>query len=352
VISADGLQTRAGSGLPPEILAGPEATVVQRLRAAGALVAGKTVTAEFAMTAPGPTRNPHDRRHTPGGSSSGSAAAVAAGLVPLALGTQTLASVIRPAAYCGVAGYRATHGRIPVDGVIAYAPSLDTVGCLAPDAGALATAAAVLCDGWQPGAPPGSAPVLGIPAGAYLQQVSPHALAAFRSQVTGLAAAGLTIREIPAPADPAEIGSLLHIITRYEAAQVHAGWFAEHAGRYQHATAQAIREGQLLARRDYDSARRQQARFRADLAAVMQREGIDAWVTPAATGPAPAGLRSTGSPVMSMPWSLAGCPAVSLPAGRAGLLPLGLQFVAAPGRDEQLLHWAAVFERALAEQRG
>ncbi len=111
VIRVDGLPTRAGSRLPAEILAGPQAPAVGRLLAAGALVAGKTVTAEFAVIAPGPTRNPRAPGHTPGGSSSGSAAAVAAGMVPLALGTQTIASVIRPAAFCGVAGFRPTYGR-------------------------------------------------------------------------------------------------------------------------------------------------------------------------------------------------------------------------------------------------
>ncbi|WP_374205528.1 amidase family protein [Streptomyces sioyaensis] len=118
IVHADGLPTRAGSALPPEVLGGPQATVVDRLCAAGALIAGKTVTAEFAVTAPGPTRNPHHLAHTPGGSSSGSAAAVAAGMVPLAIGTQTVGSMIRPAAYCGVVGFKPTYGRIPVAGVI------------------------------------------------------------------------------------------------------------------------------------------------------------------------------------------------------------------------------------------
>ncbi|MFD0348601.1 amidase family protein [Kitasatospora aburaviensis] len=123
------------------MLAGPQAVVVDRLRAAGALVAGKTVTAEFAGSAPGPTRNPHHPGHTPGGSSSGSAAAVAAGLVPLAIGTQTIGSVVRPAAYCGVVGFRPTFGRIPVDGVVPNAPSYDTLGLFTADLAGAALAA-------------------------------------------------------------------------------------------------------------------------------------------------------------------------------------------------------------------
>src|SRR5262249_20937375 len=155
------------------------------------------VTAEFAMVAPGPTRNPRDLRCTPGGSSSGSAAAVAAGLVPLALGTQTIASVIRPAAYCGVAGFRPTHGRVPSDGVLPYAPTLDVVGCIAADVAGLASAAAVLCDGWQATAqPPDRLPTLGIPVGCYLERASTAALTAFGEQARSLAAAGYRVLEI------------------------------------------------------------------------------------------------------------------------------------------------------------
>jgi Asp-tRNA(Asn)/Glu-tRNA(Gln) amidotransferase A subunit family amidase len=128
IIHADDLETRAGTAVPPELFAGPEATCVSRLRDAGALVLGKTVTTEFAGSAPGLTRNPHNLDHTPGGSSSGSAAAVAAGLCPLALGTQTGGSVIRPAAFCGIVGMKPSFKRIPRDGVIERSVSADHVG--------------------------------------------------------------------------------------------------------------------------------------------------------------------------------------------------------------------------------
>jgi Asp-tRNAAsn/Glu-tRNAGln amidotransferase A subunit and related amidases len=132
IFHVDGFPTRAGSQLPPDVLAGPEAETVRRLREAGAMLLGKTVTTEFAYFAPGPTRNPHDTGHTPGGSSSGSAAAVAAGLVPLALGSQTIGSVNRPAAFCGVVGVKPSFGRISTAGVVPVAPSVDTVGLLHP----------------------------------------------------------------------------------------------------------------------------------------------------------------------------------------------------------------------------
>jgi len=347
VIRVDGLPTRAGSRLPPEALGGPQASVVSRLVAAGALIAGKTVTAEFASTAPGPTRNPRARHHTPGGSSSGSAAAVAAGMVPFALGTQTMASVIRPAAFCGVAGFRPTYGRVPADGVIAHSPSLDVVGWFARDAGGLAALAPVLCDGWRQ-QDAGVGPVLAIPVGPYLDQANPTALRAFAVQAASLRAAGIEVREVPVLDDFAEVQRALFVISRYELARRHDAWFARYADLYRPETATAIREGQAIGAAEYAAARQFQARFAGRLAEVM--DDIDAWITPAATGPAPAGLGSTGDPVMSVPWSVAGLPAVSLLAGQAGRLPLGLQFVGRRGEDESLLGYAVVIERALADR--
>lgn len=317
-----------------------------RLREAGALIAGKTVTAEFAMVVPGPTRNPRDLRHTPGGSSSGSAAAVAAGLVPLALGTQTVASVIRPAAYCGIAGFRPTHGRIPADGVLPYAPTLDVVGCLAADVAGLASAAAVLCDDWTAPAG-GDVPALGIPVGAYLERASRDALTAFAAQTRSLAAAGFPVREVPVLDDMESVEWLIFVITRFEAAAAHAGWFGRYGELYQAGTAEIIRAGQCISPDEHAAALTGRAGVASRLADARDHAGIDLWITPAATGPAPASLATTGDPVMSMPWSLAGLPAVSVPAGLAGMLPLGLQCVGAAGADEQLLEWASAIAAAL-----
>jgi Asp-tRNA(Asn)/Glu-tRNA(Gln) amidotransferase A subunit family amidase len=348
VFHVDGLPTGAGSAVPADVLAGPEAAAVRRLRAAGALIAGKTATAEFAMIAPGPTRNPRDLEHTPGGSSSGSAAAVAAGLVPLALGTQTIASVIRPAAYCGVAGYRPARGRIPAEGVIPFAPSLDVVGCFAADSAGLACAAAVLCHDWQPPAGPDTGPVLGIPVGPYLERASAAALAAFAGQAESLAAAGYQVREVPVLADMDQVERSLIVITRYEAACVHARWFERYGELYQAGTAAVIQHGQTLTASDYADALAAAAGLARRLAGDAERTGIDAWITPAASGPAPQSLASTGDPFMSIPWSLAGRPALTLPAGLVAGLPVGVQVVAATGTDEMLLRWATGLEAALA----
>src|SRR6266566_7607570 len=146
VFPVDDFPTQAGSHLPPEIFVAPEAACVTMLRAAGALILGKTVTTEFAYFEPGPTRNPHHLDHTPGGSSSGSAAAVAAGMCPLALGTQTIGSTIRPAAFCGIVGFKPTFGRIPRAGLILCSDSVDTVGFFTQNNAGIALAASVLCN--------------------------------------------------------------------------------------------------------------------------------------------------------------------------------------------------------------
>jgi Asp-tRNA(Asn)/Glu-tRNA(Gln) amidotransferase A subunit family amidase len=341
IVRVDGLPTRAGSAVPPEVLAGPQATLVDRLRAAGAVVAGKTVTAEFAMTAPGPTRNPHNPEHTPGGSSMGSAAAVAAGMVPLAIGTQTIGSVIRPAAYCGVVGFKPTHGRVPVDGIVPNVPSFDTVGVLAADLAGAALAAGVLCDGWRE--PAGHRrPVLGVPAGPYLDRAGTQAREAFAARVKAFRESGLTIRKVRVMADFERIVLLSYVVNRYEAARTHAEWFPRHGHLHRERTAATIRQGQAITPADYYRALRGRADFRDRLLGTMADEGVDAWITPAATGPAPHGLDGTGDGIMCPPWSTTGLPALCVPAGRAaGGLPLGLQIVGRPGADEELLSWAA-----------
>jgi Asp-tRNA(Asn)/Glu-tRNA(Gln) amidotransferase A subunit family amidase len=349
IMRVDGLPTRAGSALPPEVLGGTQAVVVDRLREAGALVAGKTVTAEFAVSAPGPTRNPHNAAHTPGGSSSGSAAAVATGAVPLAIGTQTVGSTIRPAAFCGVVGFKPSHGRVPAGGVIANAPTLDTVGFFTADVASADLAAAVLCDRWRPAMRTARLPVLGIPAGRYLECAGAEALDAFGRQVTLLREAGFGVLRVTVMPDFDQVKADLLLINRYEVAQAHAGWFPRFGDLYRDETAAAIRSGQLIDHGDYLRALRGRERFRDGISAAMPAAGIDLWMAPPATGPAPPETWHTGDPVMCLPWSYAGLPAISLPAGVArNGLPLGLQLIGGPGGDEQLLRGAGAVEAVLA----
>lgn len=340
IFRVDGFETRAGSQLPPALFEGAEAACVQALRRAGALILGKTVSTEFAYFEPGPTRNPHNIAHTPGGSSSGSAAAVAAGLCPLTIGTQTIGSVIRPAAFCGVVGFKPSYARINPSGVVYIAPSLDHVGLFTQDVAGMILAASVLCKDWHNSAVE-RLPVLGIPIGAYLEQAQPEGLQAFDSQIAKLEAAGYSIRRIPMFADIAEITQAHRALMAGEMAQVHREWFAEYEPLYRPRTKELIQRGQQATAEMMSASRDAQARLRRELERRMEIEGIDLWVSPAAKGTAPEGIASTGDPVMSFPWTFAGLPTVSVPAGysEAGL-PFGLQCIAATMQDENLLAWA------------
>lgn len=336
----DGFPTRAGSQLPEKLFIGSEAHCVTMLRNAGTLIVGKTITAEFAWIEPGPTRNPHNLNHTPGGSSSGSAAAVAAGFCPLALGTQTIGSVIRPAAFCGIVGFKPTYGRIPTAGLVPCAPSLDTIGFFTQDVAGIALVALVLCDDWRPEESV-SLPTLGVPDGPYLAQASAEGLAAFEAQVMLLEKAGYTVRRVKALEQIEAINRRHQLIVFAEMAQVHAEWFAQYESLYRPRTVAAIREGQEVSTEELNTARAGRAALRAELEALMVQHGIDLWVCPAAPGTAPEGITTTGNSVMNLPWTHAGLPAITLPAGYAvNGLPLGLQYIGSFMADEQLVAWA------------
>ena len=348
LFNVDGFPTQAGSQLPASLFDGPEAVCVRALRQAGALIVGKTVSTEFAYFEPGPTRNPHNLAHTPGGSSSGSAAAVAAGLCPLALGTQTIGSTIRPAAFCGIVGFKPSYDRIPTAGLIKCAESLDTAGFFTQDVAGVDLAASLLCDNWRR-VEPAHKPVLGVPEGAYLAQASAEGLAAFERQLRSLAAAGYSVMRVAALEQIEAINRRHLTIVCAEMAQVHASWFAQYESLYRPRTAAAIREGQSVDAENLTRARAGRIQLRAALEALMDRYGIDVWVAPAAPGSAPEGIHTTGNAVMNLPWTHAGLPVLSLPAGRAeNGLPLGLQCVGAFMADEQLVAWATDLAEVLA----
>lgn len=349
----NGFSTRAGSRLDPELFVGAEAEVVALLRRAGALILGKTVTTEFAYFEPGPTRNPQNLGHTPGGSSSGSAAAVAAGFCHLALGTQTIASVVRPAVFCGVVGFKPSYDRIPTGGMIFFSPSADHVGLFTQDVDGVTLAASLLCRGWKTIGKPQGRPVLAVPEGKYLQQASAEALQAFAGQLDALRQAGCRVAAVPAFDDLEQITLAHRRLISAEMARVHADWFPRYEQLYRPRTAELICEGQGVSRKDLDDARQAQARFRRRLEILMQEAGADLWIAPSALGPAPEGIEQTGDPAMSMPWTHTGLPSITLPAGRAaGGLPLGLQLVAPFMFDEKLLYWARDLAGTLGWESG
>ncbi len=341
IFHVEGLLTRAGSNLPPDELTGPEAAVVAGFKRAGSLIMGKTVTTEFAYFEPGPTRNPHNPAHTPGGSSSGSAAAVAAGLVPLAIGTQTIGSVIRPAAFCGIVGYKPSYNRIDPAGVIFFSPSADHAGLFTQDVAGMRLAASVVCNGWDATTDAVRKPVLGIPAGPYLAQASQEALDAFAAQVAALRDAGYSVREIPLFGNIADINRIHRQLIAAEFAQQHAQWYQQFKELYRPRTAALIEEGMAVAPEVVADARDLQRLLREEVLHIMDVNDVDAWIAPAAPGPAPEGLNSTGDPVMNLPWTFLGLPATTVPAGAAANgLPLGLQIIGPWMMDEEMLAWA------------
>lgn len=353
IIHVYGFMTRAGTNVPSELFQGEESAAVTALKLAGALILGKTVTTEFAYFAPGPTRHPLSDElredHTPGGSSSGSAAAVAAGLCPVALGTQTIGSINRPAAFCGVVGFKPTYGRTSAAGVIPLSPAADTVGFFVPRAADVSLIAAAIVVDWQSATATAARPVLGVPVGPYLERAPAAMLDHFRATCDRLKAAGFTVLEVSALADFDAIYTRHNQLVAAEAAAVHQQWFATYGERYHPKTAELIRRGQQVSPTDYETAMASRALVRDELTALMDAHGIDLWLSPAALGPAPRGLESTGDPVMNLPWTHAGLPTVSLPSGFDGQgLPLGLQLAGRFGDDEVLVESAVVLESALA----
>jgi len=343
IFHVDGFPTRAGSKLPAGLFDGPEATCVTALRAAGALILGKTVTTEFAYFEPGPTRNPHNLDHTPGGSSSGSAAAVAAGFCPLALGTQTIGSVIRPAAFCGVIGFKPSYGRISTEGLIYLSKSLDHVGLFTQDVAGMKLAASILYTDWQTqdSTQLASLPVLGVLEGPYLNQASPGVLNIFETQLAHLGEAGYTVRRVKAFDDLASIIRRHRVMCSAEAAVVHVKWFARYEKLYRPKTAELIREGFQANAEELAEARDGREALRSELEALMSETGVELWISPATVSLAPKSISNTGDPAMNLIWTHAGLPALTLPGGFSGNgLPLGLQFVTAFKKDERLLTWA------------
>ncbi|MFQ5942273.1 MAG: amidase [Anaerolineales bacterium] len=358
IFHADGFETRAGSRLPADRLTGEQATCVTQLKDAGALVLGKTVTTEFAYFAPGPTRNPHNPDHTPGGSSSGSAAGVAAGLAPFAFGTQTVGSINRPAAFCGVVGFKPSYARISTAGVIPLAPSLDHVGFFTTDVGGTLALAPLLLADWNPeeldarlgDLAPGTI-TLGVPSGPYLEGASEEAIAHFESVKVRLEVGGFRVVDVPAMPDHEAIKQRHYLILAAEAAVVHSEWFQKYGDLYHPKTAALMDQGRGISDDQLEAVLEGRGQLRDQLQALMEEYRLDAWISPAAPGPAPEGIESTGDPAMNLPWTHSGLPTIGIPSGwSSNNLPLGIQVTGGWYSDERLLAEAVAVERGLAEE--
>ncbi len=328
-----GLPTEYGSPIYKGRMGSADAAIVAELERRGALLLGKTHTTSFAHRTPAPTRNPRNTEHTPGGSSSGSAAAVAAGMVPFALGTQTRGSVLRPASYCGVTGFKMTYGRMSLEGVLPFAKSLDTLGFFThtpADMVALWSALghpAAARDGVMLGVPDP------LPRG-----IEPPMAEAFQQAVARLGRAGAPLRTIDIAALLARVSDAANTVMYYEGAQFHRQRYEEHGDRLAD-MADLVRKGLQMSAQQYEEARRVIADGRRAMATLHAATPVI--LVPAATGPAPRGLASTGDAEANAPWTAFGTPAISIPMPvAAGALPLGLQITAGSGDDAQVLRTA------------
>ena len=326
-----------------------DASCVALARGAGAIMLGKTVTTEFAAFTPGRTANPHNPEHTPGGSSSGSAAAVAAGMVPLAFGTQTAGSIIRPASYCGVVGYKPSFGLIARAGVKALADSLDTIGCMARTVEDAAFLVGVLTD--RRALREVSAPLpprIGICRTPMWAEAQPATVAALDRARAALLASGARVEDVAVPDEHQGLADAQDKVMRFEMARSLAWERLAHPGQISPALAQMIDAGLNVGADDYDAARAALALARGRLDAFFGEHA--AIVVPAAPGEAPKGLGNTGNPVFNRMWTALGVPCITLPAGRGETgLPTGIQLVGRIGDDARLLEAALFTERALAQ---
>ena len=348
IIHLEGFSTQAGSELPAEDLQGPEGPVAKSLKEAGCLVLGKTVSTEFAYFAPGPTRNPVNLKHTPGGSSSGSAAAVAAGLAPLTLGTQTIGSISRPASYCGVVGYKPSYDRTSSEGVIPLSPSLDHVGFFTSDVAGAKLVAPVACAAWKDQAAP-TRPSLGLAAGPYLERAGTRARDELETHCDKLREAGFSVKSVPAFVDIDEIEARHHLLVAREAAAVHANWYGAHANLYHDKTRELIDRGIMTSNEEASRAVNGRLKLRNEMTRLMDTEGVDLWLSPGAPDGAPRGLDSTGDPVMNLPWTHCGFPTVTLSGIRdEAVMPIGLQVAGRWFEDESLLNWALEIEEVIS----
>jgi len=332
IVETKGMATEYGSPLYKGRLGTEDAAIIREMRSRGAVLLGKTVTTAFAYRTPGPTRNPRDLGHTPGGSSSGSAAAVAAGMVPFTIGEQTRGSMLRPASFCGVTGFKPTHDLLPMEGVLALAKSLDTLGLYTH------TAADMMALWKALGHPAGGEEQFSLGAPEPVPECDPEMANAFRQAIALLRRAGIAIKAVDIADLLKKLNEAGDVIEAYEGARFHEARLKEFGDRLDQNIANLVRNGLKIPAERYDDTRRFIADSRVRFAEIFKSTPVI--LTPAAVGPAPLGLSSTGDPRMDAPWTALGTPAISIPMPMASGLPLGLQLTADLGQDSRVLRAA------------
>jgi len=340
IIETRGLATEYGSPIYKGRIGTADAAIVRDLRQLGGVLLGKTQCTAFAYFTPPPTRNPRDLEHTPGGSSSGSAAAVAAGMVPFALGTQTKGSVLRPASFCGVTGFKASYGLLPMEGVLPLAKSLDTLGFFTH------TPADMLLLWESMGHSAGRTEDFALGAPEPMPEVEPAMVTAFQNALSLLRSAGASIRLIDIAGMLTKLSEAADTVTFYEGARFHQQRFNEHGARLGAELVDLVEKGLQISAERYNETVRYVDSCKPRFTELFKATPVI--LTPAAVGPAPLGLVSTGDPRMNAPWTALGTPAISIPIPVASGLPLGLQLTADHGQDMRLLRTAVRLQRMLS----
>jgi len=362
IIATQGMITTNGSPIYANHIPGEDASIVARIRELGGVVLGKTVTTEFAWRNPGPATNPHNERHTPGGSSSGSAAAVASGIVPLALGSQTQGSILRPAAFCGVVGFKASFGAVPREGAFPLSGSCDHIGFFTRSVDDAAYAFNLLKN--HHASEPGSivVPDLPISMDSDLKMVSKPRLALLKTpfdklmsknQVAILALAerkfiekGFLIDHIELPKIYWQGIDQMNCLIESEAAVIHQDHIKNNAKQLSIHIKELAKKGSKYSATQYINARIDQIVLREKIGEFFKQ--YDGFLSVPATGEAPLGLTWTGDPIFCALWSFLGLPAISLPVTKSqNNLPMGIQLIGAYGEDAHLLSLAKTAEKAL-----
>ncbi len=339
IVETRGMATEYGSPLYKGRLGTEDAAIIREIRGRGAILLGKTVTTAFAYRTPGPTRNPRNLEHTPGGSSSGSAAAVAAGMVPFTIGEQTRGSMLRPASFCGVTGFKPTHDLLPMEGVLPLAKSLDTLGLYTHTP-------ADMLELWKAmGKPIGRAEQFSFGAPEPIPECDPEMANAFRQAIALLRNSGLTIKAIDIADELKKLVEASDLVEAYEGARFHEARLKEFGNRLDQPIANLVLNGLKISTARYDEVKRFIAESRMRFAEIFKSTPVI--LTPAAVGPAPLGLSTTGDPRMDAPWTTLGTPAISIPMPIASGLPLGLQLTADVSQDARVLRAAVLLQQRL-----